>query len=45
VTTAGIFDASTSGNLIAYANLSNAKTIQNTDILQISSGTLTVTLT
>lgn len=45
VTTAGIFDASTSGNLIAYASLSNAKTIQNTDILQIASGTLTVTLT
>jgi len=45
VTTAGIFDASTSGNLIAYANLSNAKTIEANDILQIASGQLDVTLT
>ena len=45
VTTAGIFDASSSGNLIAYANLSNAKTIEANDILQIASGQLDVTLT
>jgi hypothetical protein len=45
VATAGIFDASTSGNLIAYANLTNAKTIQSTDILQISASQLSVTLT
>ncbi|MAJ12995.1 MAG: hypothetical protein CMD09_03195 [Flavobacteriales bacterium] len=45
VTTAGIFDASSSGNLIAYANLSNAKTIEANDILQIAQGQLDVTLT
>ena len=45
VTTAGIFDASSSGNLIAYANLSNAKTVEANDILQIASGQLDVTLT
>ena len=45
VTTAGIFTASTGGSLICYANLSNAKTIESSDILQIAAGQLDVTLT
>jgi hypothetical protein len=31
--------------LICYANLSNAKTIESSDILQIAQGQLDVTLT
>ncbi len=45
VAVAGIFDASSGGNLIAYANLTNTKDIQTSDILQIASGDLTITLT
>ena len=45
ITYAGIFDASTGGNLIAYAQLGASKTIETNDILQIASGQLTVTIT
>jgi len=40
----GIFDASSGGNLIAYAALSVAKTISTGDVLRIPAGALDVTL-
>ena len=45
ITFAGIFDASSGGNLIAYAQLGASKTIDTNDILQISASSLTLTLT
>ena len=45
LTFAGIFDASSGGNLIAYAQLGASKTIDTNDILQISASSLTLTLT
>ena len=44
IVAAGIFDASTSGNLIAYADLTASKTIQSGDVLRFNAGTLTITL-
>ena len=43
VNSIGIFDASTSGNLLFYATISNA-TVNDGDSFQISSGNLTVTV-
>lgn len=40
----GIFDALTSGNLLMYTPLTTSKTIENGDILKVSTGSLTVTL-
>lgn len=45
VTYAGIFDASSSGNLIAYAALATSRTINDGDVFRIPAGSLTVTLT
>ncbi len=45
ITYAGIFDASSGGNLIAYAQLGASKVIDTNDILQISASSLTLTLT
>ena len=45
VTFAGIFDAQTSGNLIAYAQLGASKVIDTNDISQISGSSLSLTLT
>ena len=45
ITFAGIFDASSGGNLIAYAQLGASKVIDTNDILQISNNSLTLTLT
>ena len=42
---AAIFDASTSGNMIAWAALSTARTINDGDVLRIPAGDLDVTLT
>jgi hypothetical protein len=42
---AGIFDASSSGNLIAWAALTTARTINDGDVLRIPAGDLDVTLT
>jgi hypothetical protein len=42
---AAIFDASTGGNMIAWAALSTARTINNGDVLRIPAGDLDVTLT
>ena len=44
ITHIAIFDALTSGTQIAYAALTNAKTIASGDVLRISSGELDVTL-
>ena len=40
----GIFDALTSGNLLMYTALTTSKTIDDGDILKISTNNLTVTL-
>jgi len=42
---AAIFDASTGGNMIAWAALSTARTINDGDVLRIPAGDLDVTLT
>lgn len=39
----GIFDASTSGNLLIHGALTTSKTIDNGDVFRIASGNLTVT--
>lgn len=40
----GIFDASSSGNMLMYTPLTTSKTIDTGDIIKISSGNLTVSL-
>lgn len=40
----GIYDASSSGNLLYHGAFSSAKTIEVGDVLKISSGSLTVSL-
>ena len=44
VTHIGIWDASTSGNLLYHSALDSSKTIDSGDIFKIASGDLTVTL-
>jgi hypothetical protein len=44
VTAVGLFDASTAGNLLAYANLTTARTVNTGDIFRINTGDLDVTL-
>lgn len=44
VVAAAIFDASTSGNLIAFADLTTSKTIDSGDVLRFNADTLVVTL-
>jgi len=44
VTHVGIFDASSSGNLMAYATLSASKAIASGDVFRIPSGDLDITL-
>lgn len=44
VTHLGLLDAITSGNLLMHTALTTSKSIDNGDILKISSGNLTVTL-
>jgi hypothetical protein len=44
VTHVGVFDASTAGNLIAYAALTTSKAIDTGDVLRINSAELDVTL-
>ncbi len=44
VTHVGVFDASTSGNLMAYATLSSSKTIDTGDVFRVPSGDLDITL-
>ena len=42
---AGIFDASTGGNLLAWAPLTTARTINDGDVFRIPASSLTITLT
>ena len=44
VTHVGVFDASTSGNLIAYSALSASKAIATGDVFRIPTGDLDITL-
>lgn len=44
VTHVGIYDASTSGNLLAYAALSASKAIDTGDVFRIPAGDLDITL-
>lgn len=44
VTHAGIFDASTGGNLVAHSALSSSKTVGTGDILRVPAGDLDITL-
>jgi hypothetical protein len=44
VVAAGIFDASTSGNLIAFANLTTSKSIDTGDVLRFNIGEIDITL-
>lgn len=45
ITYAAIFDASTSGNMLAWAALTTSRTINDGDVFRIPAGSLTVTLT
>ena len=40
----GVFDASTSGNLLCYASLSSSKTITTGDVLRVPAGDLDINL-
>jgi hypothetical protein len=44
VTHVGVFDASSSGNLMAYAALSSSKAIATGDVFRVPSGDLDITL-
>jgi hypothetical protein len=44
VTHVGVYDASTSGNLMAYATLSASKAIDTGDVFRVPSGDLDITL-
>ena len=44
VVAAAIFDASTSGNMLLFANLTTSKTIDSGDVLRFNAGSLDVTL-
>jgi len=44
VTHVGVFDASTGGNLMAYATLSSSKTIDTGDVFRVPTGDLDITL-
>ena len=44
VTHVGVYDASSSGNLMAYASLSSSKTIETGDVFRVPSGDLDITL-
>jgi hypothetical protein len=44
VTHVGVFDAASGGNLMAYASLSSAKTIETGDVFRVPAGDLDITL-
>jgi len=44
IVAAAIFDASTSGNMIAFANLDTSKTIDSGDVFRFNASNLTITL-
>jgi hypothetical protein len=41
----GVFDALSSGNLLAYGNLTSSKSIASGDVFRIPTGDLDITLT
>ena len=44
VVAVGIFDASSSGNLLAYANLTASKTVSTGDVFRFDAGDIDITL-
>ena len=44
VVAVGVFDALTSGNLLAYSTLTSSKTIDSGDVFRINAGNLDITL-
>ena len=44
VVAVGVFDAASSGNLLAYANLSTSKVVSSGDIFRFNTGDLDITL-
>ena len=44
IVAAGVFDALSAGNLLAFANLTVSKTIDTGDVLRFNTGTLIITL-
>jgi len=44
ITHVGVFDASTSGNLLCYAALSTSKAIESGDVFRVPAGDLDITL-
>lgn len=44
ITHIGIYDASSAGNLLAYAALSSSKTIESGDVFRIPAGDIDITL-
>lgn len=44
VVAAAIFDASTAGNMLAFANLTTSKAIDSGDVLRFNASTLVITL-
>ena len=44
VVAVGVFDALTSGNLLAYSTLTTSKTIDSGDVFRINAGNLDITL-
>jgi hypothetical protein len=45
ITHIAIFDASTSGNMLGWAQLTSSRTINDGDVLRIPAGDLDITLT
>ena len=45
ITHAAIFDASTSGNMLAWAPLTTSRTINDGDVFRVPASSLTITLT
>jgi|TARA_R100001509_G_scaffold37146_1_gene20002 hypothetical protein len=45
VVAVGIFDAASSGNLLAYANLTVSKTVSSGDVFRFNAGDVDITLT
>jgi hypothetical protein len=45
ITHAAVFDAETGGNMLAYAELTTARTINDGDVFRVPASSLTITLT
>ena len=44
VVAVGVFDASSSGNLLAYGNLTTSKTVSNRDVFRFNAGAIDITV-